>query len=455
MSLKLSDCQQLALKHVLDKNEALLLMGCGLGKTAVCLRAVEELLVDDRTKGVLVVAPLRVCKITWPHEAIKWKEFRWLKVANLRTDEGIAALYDGLAHIYVINYEMLPWLQRIYLKGRKPYDYAFDSVIWDEISLAKNHKSARVNKVRTFFRENLKRHWGLTGTPTPNSLIDLFAEVRLIDGGTRLGEFITTFRYTYCGFTKSKYVTWFVREGYEQKIYDKIKDITLVLKTEDWSDLPEIEEIDIYVTLPKEARRVYEETEEDLISIIKAGKILEAVNRGVLVTKLLQICSGSVYYENDETGERKVSKLHDAKLQAFNKLKLDGNSLVAYNFRHELDQLKNYCKVFSLYPSEKVVCDLWNVGKIKKLAAHPLQISHGLNLQAGGSNVIWFSPTYNREHYEQLYRRLARRGQNKRVKVYRIIAKDTIDEVVLEALTDKKNNQEALLSALKTYAKTK
>lgn len=439
--------QELAVDHLYNREEALLFMGCGLGKTSVCLRTLEDLFLDETSRGVLVVAPIRVACMTWPNEIAKWDNFNWLRPINLREVNGIRRFEEAKCErdIYLINYEKLPNLS-LKLRGMK--EWPFDTVIWDELTMAKNHRSTRVNSVRKLFRDRLDRHWGLTGTPTPNSLMDLFAQSRLIDGGNALRPLIGQFRNLYCkGERYPNFTKWSIREGAERRIYNRLQGYALTLKTEDWTDLPEVIETDIYVTLDSIGRKYYDKLEKKLIIKIN-DQTVDVKSAAILVSKLLQIASGMVY---DEHG-RQVD-IHKNKIDAIRKLKLTGNSIIVYNFKHESYRLMRLPNMthFTSGP-EQSICDEWNKGNIKNLLVHPSMISHGLNLQEGGQNIVWMSPSYNREHYEQLYRRLAREGQTERVTVYRIIAKNTIDGAVLEALTDKSNNQNALLQALKTYA---
>lgn len=443
--------QLIAEEHLLADNVAALFMGTGLGKTAATLSGICELFRDGRTKGVLIVAPLRVANLTWPAEIEKWEQFRWLRFANLRTKEGWKALEEGSAHIYLCNFEMLPKLAAKYFKGRK--SCAFDTVVFDELTKAKNHKSKRINCVRQYLYKHCDTFWGLTGTPTPNGLLDLFAQLRLLDKGQRLGVSFSHFRDTY--FSKLDFYgyRWEPRPDARSRIYSRIGDVALTLSREDWLDIPDVFVEDVEVVMPTEVRGMYKELEKELLIALDADKDLEAMNAAVLVNKLIQMTSGAVYYEVGEPHH----VLHDAKLKALDKVLKsgvgDGNVLIAYQYRHELERLKErYPEAvgFKDMP-EKELIDAWNAGEIKYLLANPASMSHGLNMQYGGSDVVWYSIPWSREMYEQLNARLARRGQECQTRIWRLIMGQSIDEAVAEALRAKEAEESALLSALKRY----
>lgn len=442
--------QVLAEEHLVNNKFAALFMGTGLGKTAATLAAMCELFRDGRTKAVLVIAPLRVCNFTWPDEMDKWDQFRWLRYANLRTEEGWKALQDRSAHVYLCNYEMLPKLRDKYLKGNR--DVAFDAVVFDELTKAKNHNSKRINSVRQYFYKHCDTRWGLTGTPTPNSLLELFAQIRLLDQGKRLGVSFGHFRETY--FDKQDFYgyTWKVKPNSKERIYQRVGDIALTLSRQDWLDIPDVFVEDTDVSMPSEVKDMYKELEAELLIMLDDDKELEAQNAAVLVNKLLQMTSGAIYYEVGEP----YHNLHTAKIDALCKLvKRIGNSttLIAYQYRHELDRIKKALPNavgFKDMP-ERELLDKWNQGEIAQLLVNPMSMAHGLNMQLGGSNVIWFSLPWSPELYDQTNARLARRGQECETTIHRLVMTGTMDEAVVEALRRKDEDQTALLVALKTY----
>ena len=430
---------------VLEHPRAMLFCGMGISKTAALYWAINSLLLDAAIRGVLVVAPLRVCNLTWPMEAKQWQPFQWMRVANLRTSEGIDQFMAGTADVYVCNYEFLPSLTKLIArrKGGLPYDVE----VWDESTRAKNHGAKRINGYRKGPRG--VRRVALTGTPTPHSLLDLFAQVRLIDDGARLGRSFTHFRDTYFTSDFMGY-KWEPKEGAEVEIYAKIADITLTLKTRDWVDLPEPIIEDVEVALPEEVMKQYRKLEKDLILQLPEGEI-NAANAAVLVQKLQQFTAGQSY-----DAERTVHAMHDEKVQALGKLakQHDEPLLVACIFQHEQAALRAAYPLAVFFADAKTpaaqenMLNAWNRGDIPMLVAHPASVGHGLNLQRGGCKLVYMSLTFNREYYEQMICRLSRRGQTKPVTVYRLMCPGTVDEAVAEALADKANIEHRLLGWL-------
>jgi SNF2 family DNA or RNA helicase len=448
-------------QHLLGNKRCALFCGCGLGKTAAVLDAINQLYADFATRGVLVIAPLRVCNVTWPSEVLHWSQFRWMKVANLRTTEGMKALRERSAQIYVVNYDSLQSFAKNYLlhciKNKVPL--AFDTVVYDELTKFKNHRSKRAKAVVPMFLSCTKRIWGLTGTPTPDSLLDIFAQVRAIDGGERLGKSFGMFRQTYFRATDYMEYNWVPREGAREQIYARLKDFALTIKSSDYSDrVPDIVEEDVEITLPEGAREKYEILTRELLLVLEGEGDVTAKNAAVLSNKLLQITSGAVYLEGEREGEFAI--IHALKDIALDKIiaDTDGPVLVACSYRHEIERVRaNYqsAVVFSDYtkPEDQMaIVAEWNAGKIPILVAHPASIGHGLNLQAGGCTVVWRGLTWSRELYDQFNARVARRGQTKTPKVYRIISQDTIDYAVVNSLSRKEEEQTKLLDALKEWA---
>lgn len=310
---------------------------------------------------------------------------------------------------------------------------------------AKSHSAKRINAFRRLPRASVR--WGLTGTPTPNSLMDLFAQVRLLDDGQRLGKAFTRFRDTYFQPTDYMQYNWVPRPGAEEEIHAKIEDITLVLRSQDWLDIPDVQVVDVDVPLPADVMKRYKEFKKELLIEVD-GKTLTAANAAVLILKLQQFTSGVIYDE-----ERNHTTIHTAKIDALRKIKARP-LLVAVQFRHEQDRIREaFPEAQFVEDHGSELFDRWNKGKVPMLVSHPASIGHGLNLQDGGCNLVWFSPTYNREHYEQMICRLARRGQTAETVVHRLICPGTVDEIVVEALRDKNEGENRLLEALKALKK--
>ena len=444
--------QNLADWHLQEHDEAALFMGCGLGKTAAVLHRLNELFDDGACRGALVVAPMRVANLTWPAEVAKWDKTKHLRVANLRTKKGLEAFRRGSAELYVTNYEQLPRLRELIMSARDKTP--FDTVVWDELTKAKNHNSTRVNGVRKWVRRYAKRHWGLTGTPAPNSLLELFAQIRLLDGGKRLGPEFTAHRDAFFEPADWNQYHWVPTEGARERIYRQIGDMALTLKSSDWLDIPDVIQEDIELALPREAQATYGQMEKELIAYLD-GHAVVANNAAVLVGKLLQITSGAVYDE-----ERRVHHVHDAKLEALGPLlKTIGREqvLLLYQYEHELERIQRaFPHVVSFRDAntprrQELLVEQWNAGLVGVLAAHPNSLAHGLNMQDGGSTVIWFTLPWSPEVYEQAYRRVARRGQDAVTRIYRLVTRGTMDEVVAEALRSKDDEQTALLDALHVW----
>jgi SNF2 family DNA or RNA helicase len=441
MPLTLTDYQEVAKQFLLQNPRAAVFMGCGLGKTATTLSTIEELMLDGACCGALVVAPLRVSTLTWPNEVKQW--FPWMRVADLRTKEGMETLKRGGAHIYTINYESLPKFAREYLYNRKGA-YAFDTIIFDELTKAKNARSMRIRALRPYLPK-ITRRIGLTGTPTPNSLLELWPQISLLDDGEALGKSQTLFRDTYF---QSDYMgyKWTLKLGADAQIYSRLAKVALVLRSSDYLDIPDTEYEDIDVALPPEARETYKTMEQDLLVLLATHPVeIVAVNAAVLVNKLLQIAGGALYDE-----ERGVHVLHKAKIDALVKLvnKLGEPVLIACNYKHERERILK--AVTGAVEWRDDILPAWDAGRVRAIVADPRSIGHGLNLQAGGRIVIWFSRTWSRENYDQMNCRVARKGQGKVPQVFHITCPDTADEAVAEALRQKGDGQAALLSALRS-----
>jgi len=456
---------------LVEKKHAALFCSPGLGKTVVTLKAIDQLMLDGEIKGVLVVAPLRVSLITWPQQVARWQHSSWMKVANMRTEEGARMWEEGSADIYLINYEMLAsreanvkcrkckgegcgeckglgtkkqkskgFVER-FIKGRKTIPV--DMIVWDEISLAKDPSGKRVNSLKVY-NDFFKRRVGLTGTPVANNYLDLFAQIRLLDDGARLGRTFSSYRDIYF---ESDYMGYkfTLREGAKKKIDSKIADLALVMLGEDYLDVPTCTTEDIAVTLPPDASKLYRKMEKELLLELEKGDVV-ALNAAVLAGKLLQITGGAVYDEN-----KNVQVVHDAKLKALRKLREKHKTealLVLVAYRHEMDRvLAEFPEAVKFH--EKLIPD-WQQGKIPMMVCQPQSMSHGIDgLQLGGRIAIWHTLTWSNETYLQTNARIVRTGQKSESIVYRLIVSDTYDDVVCEALRAKSNEQSGLMQALK------
>lgn len=443
--------------HLQECTDALIFVGMGIGKSAACLARLADLFLSAEAVAALVVAPLRVANLTWPMEVKQWDQFRWMRVANLRTESGQRAFLYGSAHIYVINYEGLNTL--VSLVERRGGSIPYDVAIFDELTRAKNPSSKRINLYRRKV-PRAARNWGLTGTPMPNSWIDLFAQVRLIDNGERLGANFLEFKKTYF---YSTYVPWQQANGMEDGgkwkeknqtasiLEEKLSDITVTLKSSDWLNIPDTVIEDVEIQFTPELHRRYVTLEEELVIELRKDKIINVASAAALVTKLLQFTSGHMYDDQKE-----AHPIHNLKFDALKKIaKRETQPLfVACIFQHEQSRIREqfpharfFADAKSIRDQEQLIKD-WNVGKIQMLVAHPASAGHGLNLQHGSNIIVWVSLTYSREQYEQMIARLARRGQERIVRVYRLMIPGTVDDAVAEALAFKAENEARLISAL-------
>jgi SNF2 family DNA or RNA helicase len=429
--------QKIMRDYLLEHPVAGLFVDMGLGKTGATLSVIDHLLADGQTKGALVVAPLRVTLLTWPNEIRKW--FPHLRIADLRTEKGQDAWRRGTANVYLINYEMLPWFAEFV---KKKTLFPVDIVVWDELSKAKSPSSKRIRAVRDL-RAKFKRHWGLTGTLISNSYLDLFAPMRLLDGGERLGKNVTAYKERYFD---SDYMgwKWSLKPWAKEAIHRKIADITLVLKAADYLDIPPTTVNDIEIELPDDIFADYKELEKESLLQLKTTEIV-GVNAAALVGKLLQFTSGAVYDE-----DRTVNVIHDLKLKALGDLwkSIDRPLLVATQYVHERDRLMAAFGYLGAEVFSGLNLDAWNIGSIKMLIADPRSIGHGINAQDGGCDICWFSPTWSRELYDQTNARLARLGQTKPTTIHRLLCSNTVDWAVVEALRFKGDEQSGLRDAL-------
>ena len=436
--------QSYAIDYIETHPIAAVLLDMGLGKTVISLTAIADLLFDSfEAHRILVVAPLRVARDTWPAEISKWQHLKHLTfaVAVGTVKERKAALSAG-ADITIINRENLGWL--IDSSG---FDFNYDMVIIDELSSFKNHKSKRFQSLMKV-RPKVKRIIGLTGTPSSNGLMDLWAEFKLLDFGERLGRFITHYRNNYFIPDKrnGEIIYSYKPMPYaEDAIYRKISDITISMKSTDHLQMPELITSQYEVQLSEDEEQRYEELKADFILELPEGEIT-AANAASLTGKLSQLANGAIY---DDEGN--IVEFHDRKLDALEDIIESANGkplLVAYWFKHDLQRIKKRFDVREIKTSKDIID--WNNGDIPVAVIHPASAGHGLNLQAGGSTLIWFGLTWSLELYQQTNARLWRQGQSSgTVVIEHIITKGTIDERILKALSLKEVSQNALIDAVK------
>ena len=444
MNFEPHDYQAYAIRYIEEHPIAAVLLDMGLGKTVISLTAISDLLFDSfEVCRVLVVAPLRVARDTWPAEIQKWSHLSGLSyaVAVGTAKERKAALMQN-ADITIINRENLPWL--IDASGL-PFD--FDCVVLDELSSFKNHKSKRFRAMMKV-RPRVRRMIGLTGTPSSNGLMDLWAEFKVLDMGQRLGRFITKYRTDYFVPDKrnGEIIYSYKPLPYaEDAIYRKIADITISMKSTDHLKMPELVSTEYEVRLSESERDRYDELKQELILQLPDGDIT-AANAAALTGKLCQLANGAIYADNGD-----IIKFHDRKLDALEDIIEAANGkplLVAYWFRHDLSRIKKRFNVREIKTSRDI--SDWNAGKIPAAVIHPASAGHGLNLQAGGSTLVWFGLTWSLELYQQTNARLWRQGQESgTVVIQHIITKDTIDERIVRALSRKEMTQAALIDAVK------
>jgi len=443
------DYQQYASDFIEQHPVAAILLQMGLGKTVITLTALSNLLFDSfLVRKVLIIAPLRVARDTWPAEIGKWDHLRDLisSVAVGSTAERLTAL-ERKADLYIINRENVQWLIE---ESTLPFD--FDMVVIDELSSFKNHRSKRFRALMKR-RPVVKRIVGLTGTPASNGLIDLWAQFKLLDKGVRLGRFIGAYRDAYFRPDKRNGQIVFSYKpapGAEERIYQAIEDITISMKASDHIKMPELVSTEYRVALDDDERAVYEKLRKDLVLDSSGGQVT-AANAASLSGKLLQLANGAVY-----TDEGNTIALHERKLDALEDLieAANGQSvLVAYWFKHDLQRIAGRLEKLGVSFSTLDTSDSlvrWNKGELQVALIHPASAGHGLNLQGGGSFLVWFGLTWSLELYQQTVARLWRQGQQSETVVVRhIITDKTIDERIMQVLSGKAQTQAALIEAVK------
>ena len=442
------DYQLYATEFIKEHPIAAILLQMGLGKSVITLTAVKKLLEKGEVRRVLVVAPLRVARDTWPEEIRKWDHLKELtfSVAVGTADERRAALMKN-ALVHIINRENIPWLVE-----QSGIPFTWDMLVIDELSSFKSWQAKRFRSLMKV-RPMVKRIVGLTGTPAPNGYMDLFAEYRLLDMGERLGRFIGRYREAY--FTPDRWgngqvFSWKLRQGADEAIYRKIEDITVSMKSVDHLKMPECVMSDVPVHMDEREKELYETLKEELFLRVrnKDGVYeVDAKNASVLCGKLSQLANGAVYSESGKT-----ARIHDRKLDALEDLIESANGhplLVAYWFQHDLWRMKERFPEMRVLRSPEDIRD-WNAGKIPVAAIHPASAGHGLNLQAGGNTLVWFGLTWSLELYQQTNARLWRQGQKaETVVIHHLVTEGTIDEKILQVLKGKDRSQEKLIDAVR------
>ena len=442
--------QRAGIDWIVERPACALLWGMGTGKTVTTLTAVQLLLYDLLEDGpALVVAPKRVAEDTWSKEAAKWEHLRHLRVVKImgtakqRMDALHTVFAGPFADVYVINRENLVWLIET-LGGRWP----FPIVVLDELSSFKSNQAKRWKALRRV-RGRIRRIIGLTGTPRPNGLEDLWPEIYLLDQGQRLGKTLTAFRSRYLVPEKMNghiVYSYRPREGAEAEVYDRLSDLCMSIRKEDVLQLPGQIYEDIELTPPPALLKKYKQFEKDkVLECLDADGEIVAGTAAALTNKLLQFANGAIY-----DLDRQVHELHTVKLDALEELIEEAGGdpvLVLYSYQHDADRIRQRITCRSLDTSEDI--DAWNRGEIPVALAHPASIGHGLNLQEGGHITIWFGMTWSLELYQQANERLNRPGQTQVCRVYHLIMKGTHDERVLQALKNKDKGQAVAIEALR------
>ena len=456
---QLHEYQKYCVDYIKSHPVTALFLDCGLGKTIISLTAINDLILDDfSVSRVLVIAPLRVTAV-WKAEISKWAHLKDLDVSLIvgSAKERKEAV-NSSALIHVINRENVKWLVEHFETNR--FRWSYDMVVIDELSSFKSYRSQRfkaLKRVRPF----VKRWVGLTGTPTSNGLMDLWAEICILDGGQRLGRYIGRFRDSYfkpASLNPSTGVvfSYVPRPGAEEQIYERISDITISMRAMDYIQMPECLYVDHEVEMSPAEKKLYDQLRTDLIIPTDDGDI-DAANAASLANKLLQMANGAVYDEN------KVARgIHSRKLEMLEDLIEAANGqpvLVAYWYQHDKARILAHlaragygaADVRTLKTAEEI--EDWNNGRIPVALIHPASAGHGLNIQEGGHILIWFGLTWSLELYQQTNARLWRQGQRSTVTIHHIITKDTVDTDVLAALASKDVTQEKLIAAVKARIK--
>ncbi len=449
--------QKKAIKFVISRACAALLLDPGLGKTSIMYAAFKLLRKLGMVERMLVVAPLRPARSVWPGEQSKWDDFAGLRVNVLNGDKKDDLLDSEDADVDVVNPEGLPWLFAAVRARRKVWPW--EMLVIDESTRFKHTQTRRFKELKPHLSK-FRRRYILTGSPAPNGLLDLFGQIYILDLGNALGRFITHYRSVYFDSTGYGGYTWKPKDDAEQRIYKRLRPLVLRMAAEDYLKLPPLVNNTVSIELPDTARRAYDTMEKLLLSVLE-DETVSAANLAAAAMKCRQIANGGIYRDD---GDGWVN-VHDAKTEAAVELveELNGKpALVAYEFRHDLERLR---KAFGkdtphlgggvTAKEQARVEAAWNAGEIPVLLAQPKSVAHGLNLQGVGAAIIWHSLSYDLEEYEQFVRRIWRQGQKERVVVHHLVGKGTVDEAIMAALAGKDRTQRRLLAALKVYGRGK
>lgn len=453
----LHNYQKACVQHIIDHRYCGLFIDMGLGKTATTLTAIDDLLYDYcEINSVLVIAPKRVAESVWQEEAEKWTHLQHLRFSKIigTQKQRIAAVMEAKADIYIVSRDNIAWLCALYGGGKLP----FDMVVIDELSSFKSYKSERFKALRGA-RPYIKRLVGLTGTPAPNGLIDLWPQIYLMDRGERLEKTISRYREKYFrpGKTNGHVVySYNLMNDSEDIIHKKIEDICISMKADDYLEMPLRTDNYIKLRMPENLKKQYDSFEKNKVlewfkvesEDIDINIQINAINAAALSNKLLQFANGAIYDD-----DKNVFLIHDIKLEALKEIIEDANGkpvLVAWTYRFDRDRIKEYLKKYNPRDLEtgKDIED-WNAGKIQVMLAHPASAGHGLNLQAGGNIIVWFGQTWSLELYQQFNARLYRQGQQNHVVINHLILQGTHDEDVIAALKAKDKTQNALMDSIK------
>lgn len=449
----LHNYQNACIKHIIKHPFCGVFLEMGLGKTATTLTAINDLMYDClEINSVLVIAPKRVAESVWQEEAENWEHLKHLTFSKIiGTKQQRLDALNKKADIHIISRDNIAWLCANCGGSKLP----FDMIVVDELSSFKSYKSQRWKALR-LVQPCFKRFVGLTGTPAPNSLIDLWPQIYLMDRGSRLGKTITAYRNMYFrpGKTNGNVVfSYDLLPESDRLIHEKISDICISMKSEDYLNMPERTDNYIKLSMPDELQKKYDDFEKDKVIELfepKEGeeKEVNAINAAALCNKLLQFANGAMYDEN-----RNVYSIHDLKLEALKEIIDDANGksvLVAWSFQHDRDRIMEYLKAYKPRELKKPqdIID-WNQGKVQVMLAHPASAGHGLNLQAGGNIIVWFGLTWSLELFQQFNARLYRQGQKNNVIIHYLVMKNTYDEEVVAALKRKDRKQSALMDSIK------
>lgn len=461
------DYQRFTIEQMVERKKLFAVLDMGLGKTSCTLSAIAQLIYDRfEVEKVLIIAPLFVADVTWEDERDKWDHLRPLRISKiLGTEKQRLAGLNRNADVYTINRENVKWLIDYFVK--KGRAWPFGMIVVDESSSFKSGSSQRFRALRkaTAVADRVVL---LTGTPDPNGLMDLWSQTYLLDGGERLGKTLTEYRNRY--FTPGRrngnvIYEWLPREGAKEAIFAKLSDMMISLTAADYLKMPERIDNVVKLRMPPEAKEQYERMEEECILELESGDVV-AGNKAAVTNKLLQMANGAVYYEEPEADEdgvvtgwqRKWVQIHEAKLDALEEIVEDyGQPLVVfYSFQHDFERLMSrFAKYDPAVIRSRKDIEAWNRGEVRLLFAHPASVGHGLNLQAGGSMVVWFGLPNNLEWYQQANARLYRQGQKRTVVITHLLMEGTQDVSVMRGLKGKTLNQDELIAAVKARIKSR